>query len=217
MIEPEIKIARTRPRLFTWVASFALIVVSVVTIVPGINGRVAGAGTLGAKATSANPSPEQLGSRAVTVLARSVPVHLSIPAIGVSTGLVQLGLLANGSPQVPSSWHVAGWYKFGPTPGQVGSSVILGHVDSVGGPAIFYRLSQLKKGSRVVVKLADGKTVYFQVTAMGEYLKSKFPLKLVYGPRPYPSLELVTCGGSFDSQTHHYLSSIVAFTKEVNA
>ncbi|MFZ1063339.1 MAG: class F sortase [Acidimicrobiales bacterium] len=156
-------------------------------------------------------------SRAVVPAPRSVPVHLTIPAIGVSTGLVQLGLLANGAPQVPASWHIAGWYKLGPSPGQVGSSVILGHVDSVGGPAVFYRLNQLKIGSKVIVKLADGQTVYFQVTALREYLKAKFPLQTVYGPRPYPALQLVTCGGAFDSATHHYLSSIVAFTKEIGS
>jgi sortase (surface protein transpeptidase) len=118
---------------------------------------------------------------------------------------------------VPTGWHIAGWYKYGPTPGQVGSSVILGHVDSVGGPAVFYRLNQLKRGSRVIVTLANGQKVTFQVIAMGEYLKTKFPLQLVYGPRSYPSLQLVTCGGTFDSSTGHYLSSIVAFTKEVGA
>lgn len=203
--------------MFTWAASFALVLTSCVALVPGQSGQVAGASTLAKSPTSSNSSNTSSSSHAVTALSRSVPVHLSIPAIGVSTGLQQLGLLANGSPQVPSGWHIAGWYKLGPSPGQVGSSVIIGHVDSVAGPAVFYRLNQLKKGNRVLVKLADGKTVTFQVTALGEYLKAKFPLNLVYGPRSYPALQLVTCGGTFDSQTHHYLSSIVAFTKEVGA
>jgi hypothetical protein len=151
----------------------------------------------------------------VTVLARSIPIHLTIPSIGVSTALTQLGLLPGGAPQVPSSWYIAGWYKFGPTPGQLGSAVILGHVDSVAGPAVFDRLVDLKIGSRVVVKLTDRKTVTFQVIALRQYLKAKFPDKLVYGSRPYPALQLVTCGGVFDSKTGHYLSSIVVFTKKV--
>jgi hypothetical protein len=217
MIEPTMTLARTRPKVTTWVASLAILTVGLVTIVSGQNVQVAGASTVGTSISRHITSTAPSTSHTVVPALRSIPVHLSIPAIGVSTSLVQLGLLANGSPQVPSSWHIAGWYKFGPTPGQVGSSVILGHVDSVGGPAIFYRLNQLKIGSKVVVKLADGKTVIFQVTALHEYLKTKFPLQLVYGPRPYPALQLVTCGGTFNSQTHHYLSSIVAFTKEVGA
>ena len=209
------KHARTRPWKLTWAASFALTFVSFALAASSGLGVPASASTV----TTGNvrSGSVHLASRAVVPAVRSIPVHLSIPAIGVSTGLVQLGLLANGAPQVPASWHIAGWYKLGPSPGQVGSSVILGHVDSVGGPAIFYRLNQLKIGSKVIVKLADGQTVYFQVIALREYLKAKFPLQTVYGPKPYPALQLVTCGGAFDSQTHHYLSSIVAFTKEVGA
>jgi hypothetical protein len=162
-----------------------------------------------------NPSSAAVARLASLIVKRSAPVHLSIPAIGVSVGLTELGLLANGSPQVPSSWYVPGWYKYGPAPGQLGSAVILGHVDSVAGPAVFYRLVDLKVGNRVIVKLKDGKTVYFSVTALREYSKKKFPDKFVYGSRPYGALQLVTCGGAFDSQTHHYLSSIVVFTKQV--
>ena len=93
----------------------------------------------------------------------------------------------------------------------------MGHVDSVAGPAVFYRLDNLKVGNRVVVKLKDGKTVYFSVIGLREYLKSRFPNRLVYGSRPYSALQLVTCGGAFDSRTGHYLSSIVVFTKQVKA
>jgi sortase (surface protein transpeptidase) len=127
-----------------------------------------------------------------------------------------LGLGANGSPDVPTSWYVPGWYKYGPSPGQLGSAVILGHVDSVNGPAVFDRLVDLKVGDRVTVKLADGKTVHFKVIGLREYSKKNFPEKLVYGSRPYSALQLVTCGGLFDSQTHHYLSNIVVFTKLVS-
>jgi sortase (surface protein transpeptidase) len=98
----------------------------------------------------------------------------------------------------------------------LGSAVILGHVDSVNGPAVFDRLVDLKVGDRVTVKLADGKTVHFKVIGLREYSKKNFPEKLVYGSRPYSALQLVTCGGLFDSQTHHYLSNIVVFTKLVS-
>jgi len=164
--------------------------------------------------SSSSTSTAKLAS---LIVKRSTPIHLSIPAIGVSAHLTVLGLNSNGSPQVPSSWYVPGWYKYGPSPGQLGSAVILGHVDSVAGPAVFYRLGSLKVGNRVIVKLADGKTVHFAVIGLREYLKSKFPDKYVYGRRPYSALQLVTCGGAFDSQTGHYLSSIVVFTKQVKS
>lgn len=154
-------------------------------------------------------------SLATLIVKRSVPIHLSIPAIGVSAPLSVLGLNADGSPQVPSSWYVPGWYKFDWAPGQLGSAVILGHVDSVAGPAVFYRIRDLKAGNRVIVKLKDGVTVRYEVLYVREYLKSQFPTRLVYGAHPYPALQLVTCGGTFDYQTHHYLYSIVAFTKLV--
>jgi hypothetical protein len=155
------------------------------------------------------------GSRASLVVKRSTPIHISIPVIGMSAPLVVLGLNKNGSPQVPSSWYVPGWYKYDAAPGQNGTAVILGHIDSVAGPAVFYRVSQLKAGDRVVVKLRDGVTVHFAVIAVREYLKAKFPDRYVYGYRGYPALQLVTCGGAFDYQTHHYLSNIVVFTKMV--
>jgi sortase (surface protein transpeptidase) len=146
----------------------------------------------------------------------SHPVHLSIPAIGLSDDVSELGLNADGSVQVPTSWNVPGWYKLGPVPGEKGSAVILGHVDSVNGPAAFYRLSSLRPGDQVTVRLSGGATVRFKVIGLRMYLKTKFPDQLVYGPRSYSALQLVTCGGAFDSTTHHYLSNLVVFTALVN-
>lgn len=205
--------ARLRPRTFTWVVTLA-VTLGVLAVTPGSVGQVAGASTASGSKQVSSAAPVST-SHAVTVLQRSIPIHLTIPAIGVSTRLTQLGLLPGGVPQVPSSWYIAGWYKLGPTPGQLGSAVILGHVDSVAGPAVFDRLVDLKVGNRLTVKLADGKTATFQVIALREYLKSKFPDQTVYGPRPYAALQLVTCGGAFDSHTGHYLSSIVVYTKMV--
>jgi len=160
-------------------------------------------------------SSPPIESHALLYVKRSIPIHLSIPVIGVSARLVALGLNKDGSPQVPTSWYIGGWYKYDATPGQLGTAVILGHIDSVAGPAVFYRLNQLKVGNRVIVKLRDGQTVQFAVIAVREYLKAKFPDRYVYAPRHYAALQLVTCGGAFDYQTHHYLSSIVVFTKLV--
>jgi hypothetical protein len=147
-------------------------------------------------------------------LRRSVPVSVDIPAIGVHSSLLRLGLNANGSIQVPSlttSADEAAWYKYSATPGQIGTSVIEGHVDSYQGPAVFFRLGALRPGDNVDVTLADGVTAIFRVSGVREYLKSHFPAKTIYGATNYAALRLITCGGDFDYATGHYLSSTVAF------
>jgi hypothetical protein len=133
----------------------------------------------------------------------------------VSVTLGELGKTSSGAVAIPTNWNQPGWYKYGPTPGQKGSAAILGHVDSTSGPAIFYRLSSLRPGDKVNVKLADGRSVEFVVIGLRQYSKDNFPSKLVYGSRPYSALQLITCAGAFDTTTHHYLSNLVVFTRMV--
>jgi hypothetical protein len=147
-------------------------------------------------------------------LGRSVPVSVAIPAIGVTSKLLYLGLNADGTIQVPSlvtSASEAAWYKYSATPGQIGASVIEGHVDSYRGPAVFYRLGALRPGDTIDVTLADGVTAIFRVTGVRLYAKSNFPAKAIYGTTNYAALRLITCGGVFDYATGHYLSSTVVF------
>jgi len=147
-------------------------------------------------------------------LPRSVPVSVNIPAIGVTSELLHLGLNTDGTIQVPSLVTSAGeaaWYEYSATPGQIGASVIEGHVDSYQGPAVFYRLGALRPGDTIDVTLADGITAIFRVTGVREYLKSNFPAKAIYGTTDYAALRLITCGGVFDYATGHYLSSTVVF------
>jgi LPXTG-site transpeptidase (sortase) family protein len=143
------------------------------------------------------------------------PVSLTIPLIGVNTSLITLGLASGGAMQVPSSVAVAGWYTGSPRPGSIGSSVIVGHVDSTSAHGVFYRLDELKAGDEVYVKRADGTTAEFRVTEIKQYLKDKFPTQTVYGPTPDAELRLITCGGAFDSATGHYLSNIVVYATQV--
>jgi Sortase domain len=147
-------------------------------------------------------------------LQRSMPVSVFIPAIGVDSKLLDLGLNADGTIAVPSLVTSAGeaaWYKYSATPGQIGASVIEGHVDSYQGPAVFFRLGALRPGDTIDVTLADGVTAIFRVTGVREYLKTHFPAKAIYGSTDYPALRLITCGGVFDYNTGHYLSSTVVF------
>jgi hypothetical protein len=167
-------------------------------------GRVAAAVpvTVAGSVTAAGPVP----------VAR--PASLIIPVIGVKTALVGLGLAASGALRVPSSTAVAGWYTGSPRPGAIGSAVIAGHIDSKTGPGVFFRLPELRVGDRIYVRRADGTTVEFRVTALGTYQKDYFPTATVYGAAPDPELRLITCGGTFDYATGHYLSNTVIYAAE---
>lgn len=213
-----------RKSLLWIVVGLLLVAIGITVIVVGLNGPAKGpsipgpigqtSGVIGAnRATLLSMTTKK--AKTTTYAARSVPVHLTIPAIGVSVNLVQLGRTASGTVAVPKSWYVPGWYKYGPSPGQQGSAAIVGHVDSTSGPAIFYNLAKLRPGDKVSVRLADGVTVEFSVLGLRTYPKDNFPSKLVYGGRPYSALQLITCTGVFDSATHHYLSNLVVFTKRV--
>jgi sortase (surface protein transpeptidase) len=144
------------------------------------------------------------------------PVSLTIPLIGVQTQLITLGLTAAGALQVPSTTSVAGWYTGSPRPGAIGSAIIVGHIDSITGPGVFFRLSQLRPGDKVYVRRADGTLVEFRVTSVQTYLKDRFPTEAVYGPVPDAELRLITCGGAFDPATGHYLSNVVVYATEVS-
>src|SRR6516162_90474 len=144
------------------------------------------------------------------------PVSLTIPLIGVQTHLITLGLTTTGELQVPSSFSVAGWYTGSPRPGAIGSSIIVGHIDSHSGPGVFYRLPDLAAGDKIYVKRADGTLVEFRVSSVQTYLKDRFPTENVYGPVPDAELRLITCGGAFDFATGHYLSNIVVYATEMS-
>lgn len=164
---------------------------------------------------SAKPSVVTRSATPSAVVARSVPVSLRIPAIGVAVSLSTLGLNPDGTVQVPTNFQEPGWFRLGPSPGQVGSAVILGHVDSRQGPAVFFRLRSLRAGDKVEVSLANGMVAHFVVTTVAMYPKEQFPARQVYASRGYSALQLVTCGGQFDTNTRSYLSNVVAYTSLV--
>jgi sortase (surface protein transpeptidase) len=143
-----------------------------------------------------------------------VPVRLEIPRIGVATGLQRLGRATDGTVEVPSGpgkWTMAGWYDGGTRPGDPGSAVILGHVDSISGPAVFYRLRELRPGDRVEVVRAGGSRIAFTVERVEQYDKRRFPTAEVYYPTLEPMLRLVTCGGAFNYATGHYADNVIVF------
>ena len=147
-------------------------------------------------------------------LARSVPVSLRIPAIGVNARVIPLGLTAGGGVAVPplSAPFVTSWYDRGSAPGEDGPAVLLGHVDAAAvGPAVFYKLGDLVPGDLVYVTRRDRRTAVFRVTAVALYPEQRFPTKQVYGFTPNPTLRLITCGGDYDKKTHEYLGNTIAY------
>jgi sortase (surface protein transpeptidase) len=145
--------------------------------------------------------------------ATPVPARIEIPTIGVVSSLDRLGRASDGTVQTPplSRAEVAGWYALGPRPGDPGSAVILGHVDSKRGPAVFFRLRELRRGDQITVTRADGSSVRFVVQRTEQYPKRRFPTDDVYYPTLTPALRLVTCGGEFDQASGHYRSNIIVF------
>lgn len=165
--------------------------------------RPAGQGNTGAPAT---------GGRS-TALGHSLPVKLDIPKIGVHAPVSTLGLKSDGTIQEPplTKPGLTGWYRLGPTPGEKGPAVIAGHVDANGGPAVFYRLKKLSRGDRVTVTRKDGSVATFQIDSIQQVPKDAFPTQKVYGDIGFPGLRLITCGGSFDKRTGHYIDNVIAY------
>ncbi|WP_346010777.1 class F sortase, partial [Streptomyces sp. SID5910] len=147
-------------------------------------------------------------------LGRSVPVGLRIPAIGVDTPVMRLGLQPDGTVQVPpvTDHDRAGWYRHSPTPGQVGPSVVLGHV-TVGshGDGVFRRLARLHRGDRIEARLENGTVAVFTATSVRTVAKAEFPTRDVYGDVDRPELRLITCGGPHDGDG--YRDNVIVFAE----
>jgi LPXTG-site transpeptidase (sortase) family protein len=176
---------------------------------PDATRTVVGASTRPDAAPRAGRSPLRAGVRP---LPPSPPVRLSIPAIGVDTSLMRLGLAPEGAMAVPPGRFPAGWFTGSPTPGSAGPSVIAGHV-TYNGPGVFFRLGQLRPGDRVRVSRRDGTTVTFAVMTVQQYAKDAFPTAAVYGFSADPELRLITCSGDYDHAHHRYDDNLVVYAR----
>jgi hypothetical protein len=192
-----------------------------------LSGVVLAAAAVAADRRSASPMPPPAPARVATGVepiapARSrpharararvaPPARIRIPAIGVDARVIRVGLDRAGALEVPSGWDDAGWYVHGPRPGEPGPAVIVGHVDSTSGPAVFYRLGALQRGAAIRVVHRDGSAVRFRVRRVERWPKGGFPTRRVYGATRRPALRLITCGGAFDRSTGHYLDNTIVF------
>lgn len=166
----------------------------------------------GAPAASPGGGATSAGATTDAPVAPTTPNSLRIPGIGVDTELVRLGLNDDDTVEVPGDPDRAGWFFPGTVPGQRGSSVILGHVDSTRGPAVFYRLRELVRGDRILVRMSDGSSTHFAVTRVVTYPNDEFPAHRVYAGTPgRATLNLVTCGGAYDADAGGYQANVVVY------
>ncbi|MFI9529932.1 class F sortase [Micromonospora rosaria] len=153
------------------------------------------------------------------VLAASRPTGVRIPAIDVDAPVHSVGLAADGTIGVPAQERAAeaGWYEQGPTPGQYGPAVLVGHVDTSSGPAVFHQLKDLDAGDRVEVPREDGSVAVFEVESVQRHDKERFPADQVFGDFTRPHLRLITCGGRWVGGDTGYADNVVVFASLVDA
>ena len=161
--------------------------------------------------------PDQPPPREFPVLDPSRPVRVTIPSIKVEAPILEVGLAKDGSVDVPplKRHNEAGWFGDGPTPGQFGPALIVGHADTRTGPSVFHRLAELKPGQKIEVLRKDREVAVFRVNSVENFGKTKLPIARVYGDYSRPSLRLVTCGGTWLGGTQGYSDNIVVFASLV--
>ncbi|WP_037628531.1 class F sortase [Streptomyces aureus] len=145
-------------------------------------------------------------------LPRSRATRLRIPSLDVDAPVIGLRLDRDRrltAPPVDDPKPV-GWYTDGPTPGERGTALVVGHRDTRTGPAVFAPIERIRTGARVEARREDGRTAVYTVYAVRTYAKAHFPDQEVYGNRGRPELRLITCGGAYDHTTG-YAANVIAF------
>jgi len=160
-------------------------------------------GVIQAPSASQNPTTPNMR--------RSEPVSIHIADVGIDASFVQLGRLADDTLETPADPWTVGWYKQSPTPGEIGPSVVVGHLDSPHNIAVFWRLHELNPGQIVEITRADNSVARFKVDEVNQFSQDSFPTDRVYGPINYAGLRLITCGGVFNHATGHYNQNTVVF------
>jgi hypothetical protein len=191
---------RLRPAVLAAVAALLLAGCGSGAPAPSAGGPATSTSTVAVPTTAAPP-----------VLPASQPLRVRVPAIGVDSELVDLGIQPDGTLEVPAEGFPAGWFTGSPTPGERGPAVLAGHVDWAGSPGVFADLLDVVAGDTVLVDRADGSTATFVVTQVDQVAKADFPTAEVYGDLGHAGLRLITCGGEFDSSTGDYLDDVVVY------
>ncbi len=156
-------------------------------------------------------TPQEYVSTSVFATA-SRPTKLSIPSIDLEASFEDpLSLDESGALNVPKAYDTVGWYEHSPTPGELGPSVIIGHVDSYTGPAVFFSLGQVSEGDLINIEREDGSTVVFEILGFERVEQAEFPLEKVYGAIEYAGIRLITCTGIYDKGEQRYSHNLIVY------
>ncbi|MEU4425811.1 class F sortase [Actinoplanes sp. NPDC024001] len=163
--------------------------------------------------------PDEPPPRAFPVLDPSRPERLEIPSLDVSAPILEVGLANDGSVDVPplKRHNEAGWFDGGPTPGQFGPALIVGHADTRTGPSVFHDLHRMRPGQEIEVTRADGSLAIFEVNSVETFDKDRLPVDRVYGDYSRPSLRLMTCGGKWLGGREGYADNVIVFASLVDS
>ncbi|MFJ8493930.1 class F sortase [Streptomyces sp. NPDC094038] len=195
-------------RLPVWCIAALLVAVA---LIGGHTGGTDTTGTTRAESTDAVPSADPLGTG--EALSRSTPIRLLIPKIAVDAPFTALTIGSTGQLQPPPSanTNLVGWYSKGAAPGEAGTAIIAGHVDTVTSAAVFARLDELERGDRFTVDRADGTQAEFVVDDAETFAKDDFPSDRVYADTRRPEVRLITCAGDYDHDVRDYTENLVVF------
>jgi LPXTG-site transpeptidase (sortase) family protein len=151
--------------------------------------------------------------RPAAVSARVRPLRIVISRVGVDAPVRAVGLMASGEIEVPplSPRNLAGWYKYGPVPGETGPAVIVGHKSTRSGPSVFDRAAELRRGDAIEILRSDGRVVVFTVDRIDQVRKTEFPTERVYGNIGRPGLRLITCAGDFNRRTGTHTGNLIVY------
>ena len=216
--------------ILLWPIAMVMLVVSLVTscaagpsVAPPAKSSSASPSAAGSSAPSpapaapkdASPSPKRSAAAKAKLLSlpRSSPVRLVIPEISVNAPFTDLAIGSSGQldPPPADNANLVGWFAAGPSPGEIGTSIIGGHFDTKTSPAVFVELSELKRGSRFSIRRADGTIAEFVVDSVESFRKDNFPNKRVYADTATAQVRLITCGGAYDRAAKDYTENVVVF------
>ena len=194
---------------FNWLLVFLLLQISACSVDNQVSARAGAITNSNSEFTEARRANSSISMSGID------PERIIISAIGVDAKVIDLGLNPDGTLEVPTNYAEAGWWTGGSQPGETGSAVIVGHVDSKTDPAVFYDLRLLKSGDLIQVADRNGRVVNFKVERLKQVPKDNFPTKEVYDMTSSPTLRLVTCGGKFNRSSGHYLDNVIVFASVV--
>lgn len=185
---------------------------AVVAAVLATTALLAGCGAPSAPRPAAAPAEPSSTTQSESATVAK-PAEISIPKIEATSALVELGLNADQTVQVPpvDKPLQAGWFTGAPKPGELGPAVVLGHVNGGGQAGIFSRLHELTAGDEILIRRTDNTTVRFTVVRVDQVPKTNFPTEEVYGDTAGPELRLITCGGTFDKKANHYRDNVIVY------